>query len=124
MATEIPLAGKQTPAEHRRTGPLLIAQWKRQGGGDVKVQVEAMKRKGKAEHLKQRDTEVIPQFSSTQKRDQAESSPNQLTLYAIACLLGAKLSLLFKSLGRKWHRVQSFLKAQFRGERQKQQEKH
>lgn len=44
MATEIPLAGKQTPAECRRTGPLLIAQWKRQGGGDVKVQVEAVKR--------------------------------------------------------------------------------
>lgn len=44
MATEIPLGGKQTPAECRRTGPLLIAQWKKQGGGDVKVQVEAVKR--------------------------------------------------------------------------------
>lgn len=30
----------------------------------------------------------------------------------MACLLRAKLSLLFKSLGRKWHRVQDFLKAQ------------
>lgn len=30
----------------------------------------------------------------------------------MACMLGAKLSPLFKSLGRKWHRVQNFLKAQ------------
>lgn len=30
----------------------------------------------------------------------------------MACLLRAKVSLLFKSLGRKWHRVQDFLKAQ------------
>lgn len=44
MATEIPLGSKETPAECRRTGPLLIAQWKKQGGGDVKVQVEAVKR--------------------------------------------------------------------------------
>lgn len=44
MATESPLAGKQTPAECRRTGPLLIAQWKKQGGGDVKVQIEAVRR--------------------------------------------------------------------------------
>lgn len=74
--------------------------------------LSAMKGEGKAEHSKQRDTEVIPQFSSKQNRDQAEYSPYQLTLYAMVCLLGAKLSLLFKSLGRKWHRVQNFLKAQ------------
>lgn len=74
--------------------------------------LSAMKGEGKAEHSKQRDTEVTPQFSSKQNRDQAEYSPYQLTLYAMVCLLGAKLSLLFKSLGRKWHTVQNFLKAQ------------
>lgn len=37
--------------------------------------LSAMKGEGKAEHSKQKDTEVIPQFSSKQNRDQAEYFP-------------------------------------------------
>ena len=63
--------------------------------------------RGNAEHLKRRNTEVIYKFRSKQNRDQAASAPNQLILYAT--VLGAKLCLLFKSLGRKWQRVRIFL---------------
>jgi len=51
-------------------------------------------------------------FRSKQNRDQAALVPNQLILYATVRLLEAKLCLLFKSLGRKWRRVQIFLDIQ------------
>lgn len=88
----------------------------------MEVQVQAARRnthmlsaregRGSVEHLKWKNTEDIHKFRSKQNRDEAASAPNQLILYATVCLLGAKLCLLFKSLGRKRQRIQIFLDTQ------------